>query len=361
MERAGAIRNAAYFHTEFGWVHAPRRDDVYGYSLRREVLDPMLRKLAADTPGVELHLGLTAAELDRGLETSTLVATDRAGGRHEFRARLIVGADGRRAKTAELAGFVARPSTNGRFGYFAHFRNVELFSGTDAVMWFDLPDVAYAFPNDDGVVVMTVMPAMDKLPRYKEDLERAFYGTFERLPLAPDLSRAERASKFIGTHDLTNRRRTVSDDQVALIGDAAMTSDPLWGIGCGWAFQSAEWLVDETASALAHGKDLGAAMARYRRVHLRKLGGHNFLINDFAKARQFNRLERLLWNGAVWDPQVAQHMEDFGTRMIGPRKLLSPRMLFRAAKATRGARRATPPAPLAVIATSSNNQATPAA
>ena len=33
------------------------------------------------------------------------------------------------------------------------------------------------------------------------------------------------------------------------MGDAALTADPLFGVGCGWAFQSAEWLVEETGSA----------------------------------------------------------------------------------------------------------------
>src|SRR5436190_19108240 len=36
-----------------GWIRAPS-DVPYGYSVTRRTLDPLLRKLAADTPGVEL-------------------------------------------------------------------------------------------------------------------------------------------------------------------------------------------------------------------------------------------------------------------------------------------------------------------
>ena len=40
---------------------------------------------------------------------------------------------------------------------------------------------------------------------------------------------------------------------LAWVGDAAMTSDYLWGTGCGNAFQSAEWLVDATPMPCADG------------------------------------------------------------------------------------------------------------
>jgi hypothetical protein len=29
------------------------------------------------------------------------------------------------------------------------------------------------------------------------------------------------------------------------VGDAAIAADPMWGVGCGWAFQSGEWLAGD--------------------------------------------------------------------------------------------------------------------
>src|SRR3954466_10542154 len=58
MERAGALRNGIQVYTPGGgWYVMP--DDDFGYSLRREKLDPMLRELAARTPNVELRQGVT--------------------------------------------------------------------------------------------------------------------------------------------------------------------------------------------------------------------------------------------------------------------------------------------------------------
>jgi flavin-dependent dehydrogenase len=58
---------------------------------------------------------------------------------------------------------------------------------------------------------------------------------------APDLTRTELVADVIGTIDcpLITRERIVTSG-VALIGDAARVSDPLWGIGCGWAFRTAK-------------------------------------------------------------------------------------------------------------------------
>jgi hypothetical protein len=120
-------------------------------------------------------------------------------------------------------------------------------------MWFLGPDMAYTFGNEDGLTVLTVLPGKHRLPEFKADLEASFMRSFEGLPRGPRLDRAERVSKIMGKLDLTNIRRRPAAKGMALIGDAALASDPLWGVGCGWAFQSAEWLVGATAEALQPG------------------------------------------------------------------------------------------------------------
>jgi flavin-dependent dehydrogenase len=37
---------------------------------------------------------------------------------------------------------------------------------------------------------------------------------------------------------------------LALVGDAALAADPLPGVGCGWAYQSAEWLAEAVGNLL---------------------------------------------------------------------------------------------------------------
>ena len=141
-----------------------------------------------------------------------------------------------------------------RFGYYAGFRDVGLPDGWTGAAWFTEPDAGYAFCNDGGVTVLVAMPSKARLDEFREDREAALLRMFARMPDGPDMSRAQRVSDVIGTNDYPSitRRRIVAPG-VALVGDAAMVGDPLWGTGCGWAMQSAEWLSDAVAGPLRSG------------------------------------------------------------------------------------------------------------
>ncbi len=217
-----------------------------------------------------------------------------------------------------------------RFFYWAYWRGVP--SADDrSRMWFMEPDCAYAFPNEDGLCLVLVAPHRDRLAEFRENLESAYLRFVAGLPDGPDLSRATRESRIIGKLDLPNVMRTAARPGLAFVGDAALASDPLWGVGCGWAFQSAEWLVDATADAVAGGDPhaLDAALDRYRRTHLRRLGPHHAMIADLATARRANPLERALYRAAVDDDAVFSAFEAIGARRRSPATLFTPRMVAR--------------------------------
>jgi menaquinone-9 beta-reductase len=347
IEDAGGVPNSIEIWSRYGWIHASRPADyphpATGYNITRERLDPMVRELAARTDGVDLLLGHTATGLDRDRgRASGVQVRDRHGTERTISARVVVAADGRYSKLAGMAGIETRTRPHERFYYWAYFRGVELDTAASSQMWFLNPDMAYTFGNEDGLTVLTVLPAKHRLPEFREDLEGAFMRSFEGLPRAPRLDHAERVSKIMGKLDLTNVRRRPAAKGMALIGDAALASDPLWGIGCGWAFQSAEWLVDATAEALRRGTDPAPGLRRYRRTHRRRLAGHDFLICDYSRLRDFNPVERLVFAAAVHDPGTALHFHAFGTRSIGASRFLAPAPLARAAYALATRRRRAP-------------------
>jgi flavin-dependent dehydrogenase len=322
--------------TRWGWI-VPERDPrsrhaAYGYSARRETLDPMLRDLAEATPGVTMLRGTTATGLLRdGDRVSGVVARGRDGETVELRARLVVGADGRASTVAKLAGVEAKERPHGRIAYAAHYRGVPLRFGTRSQMWLLDPDAAYVFPQDDGVTILAAMPARVRLAEFRADPEAALLRTFAGLPDAPSLEGIERVSDVLGRVDMTNLSRPPARPGLALAGDAAMASDPLWGIGCGFALQSAEWLADATGLALAGGGDVDRALKRYALKHRFKLTGHHLMSADYATARTFTAVERLLFAGAARDEKLARRLEAFGTRQIGPARFLAPTTLARAA------------------------------
>jgi menaquinone-9 beta-reductase len=334
IEEAGGLLTGGEFWTRWGWIRPPaaRNGDRSSLNLRREKLDPIVRWMAAETDGVELMLGQSVDTVLRdGHRLAGVESVGRDGVRRRIDARLVVAADGRGSGVAELAGVAARVKPHNRFAYFAYYEGVPLASGTRAQMWFLDPDMAYGFPTDDGLTLLACAPAKERLAEFKGDLEQSFTRFMRSLPDPPPIDRGRRVSKLIGKLEMPNTSRPAARPGIAFVGDAALASDPLWGVGCGWAFQSAEWLVDETADALLGAGNLDRALARYRLRHRRHLRAYEWLNCDYATARKLNPMERMLYSAAARDQAYAGHFEAFGTRNMAVRQFLGPRSLARAA------------------------------
>ena len=333
MERAGAVRNGLQVWTEGGgWYTMPGHE--HGYSLRRAKLDPMLRELAAETPNVTLHRGVTvtgvlrdAAGRPAGLRGRTV-----DGEEVEVAARVTVGADGRGSTVARLAGIPGRVLPHGRFGYMAYYEDVALPDGR-SMMWLGR-DVLYCFANDDGVTVAAAFLHKDRLPAFKADKEGEFLKAFSGLDRVPDLAGGRRISPLIGKLDVPNVRRPAGRPGIAFAGDAAQASDPVWGVGVGFALQSAAWLADELAGAFCAGADPDVALERYRRTHRRQLALHHLQMADFAGGRPLNVVERALHRGATRDPQTAELMAEVAARARPLQDVMRPARLARAALAS---------------------------
>jgi 2-polyprenyl-6-methoxyphenol hydroxylase-like FAD-dependent oxidoreductase len=325
MMEAGAIRSRFRAHVPWGWIEAPPERAALSINLRRQRLDPMVREMAASTPGVEVLQGLTVSELRRaGGKVSGVVAHDRDGAEVAFEAPLTIGADGRDSTVAKISGVKVKTYPHGRFAYGGYFDGVPLKGAPDASVWLMDPDWAAAFPTDEGLTFIAAMPTKARLPEFKADPGAALVDYFEAVPEAPSLRGARLDERgVLGKIDMTNRMRTPTAPGLALIGDAALATDPLFGVGCGWAFQSAEWLADAVAPALVGGESLEAGLRRYRRTHSRHLRGHAWMIHDYATGRKLQPPERLIFSGAARDPRVAAIFDAFGTRQTGATRLIA--------------------------------------
>ncbi len=336
VEAAGAAPSAADIRTEWGWIR-PRpgagETPVRGYSIRRSKLDPMIRELAVATDGVHYMGGNVAtALLEQGSSAGGVVVRDRAGKETEIRARLVVGADGRNSTVAELAGSRERRYVNNRFCYLAYYDGIEHGPDQRASLWVDGPDVLIAAPNDEGLTLVAEFLHKDRLAEFKRDREASFEALIGSIGDASAFAGARRVSKLVGYTDYAPIVRSPAPRPgVALAGDAAITCDPLLAIGCGFALQSAEWLADATAPALAGEESLERGLRRYRRVHRRRLMGHVRMLNDGALAKAPNPVQRLMFSAAVHDAWAARHLERFLQRQIRVRDFLAPSALGRAA------------------------------
>jgi 2-polyprenyl-6-methoxyphenol hydroxylase-like FAD-dependent oxidoreductase len=331
LERAGAQESGVNIWSRYGWVSPSRaymdriEEDGVGLNLRRRSLDPILRRMAAETDGVELLTGHTATSLlHEGKRVAGVVVAPRDGAERELRAGLVVGADGRASGVAKMAGGRTKIDRNNRFVYMAYYRDTPLLTGSSPQLWFLDPDMAYAFPTDDDLTMLACVPHKDRIPEFKADPEGAMARMFERAPDGPRLDPDKRVSKILGKLDAPNERRRPAGRGYALVGDAALAADPLWGVGIGWAFQTAEWLAQEVGPALGDDKELDLAVGRYARRHRRELAGHNRACSQYSSGRKFNPVEKLLFRAAARDDELAGRFALFGERWIKPRELLTP-------------------------------------
>jgi 2-polyprenyl-6-methoxyphenol hydroxylase-like FAD-dependent oxidoreductase len=327
---AGGLRSRVRIWTRWGWIEPPRTPLAYAVNLRREKLDPLVRDEAADVQGVELLRGRTAEALlrdERGAVCG-VVCRDPDGAETTLRGRLVVGADGRDSSVAKLAGIKEKTRPHGRFAYSIYLQGAPPPNAPDSQAWFLDPQWAATFPTDDDLVLYAVMPTMDRLPEFKRDPERALVSFMANLPDAPPVREGKRVGPVIGKLAMPNRVRGPIGPGLALVGDASLATDPLYGIGCGWAFQSGEWLADSVAPALRGEEPLEGGLDRYRRRHRSELRGHSFFIHDYATGRRLNLIERGLFAAAARDAKVVKSFEAFGSRREKPGRTLA-RMLPR--------------------------------
>jgi len=330
IEAAGGQRPRVHAWSQWGWIEAPPEQAGRGINLRREVLDPLVRTTAAETPGVEMMLGWSAERLLRENGSFAGVAVRNPDGEErELRARLTVGADGRDSRIAELSEVPVKTSPNARFAYGGYFEGGTPAHAPDASVWFLDPQWAAAFPTDTDLTFYAAMPTKERLPEFKRDPEGALVRFLADIPEAPPIREGRLVGSVMGKVDMTNRMRRPVAPGLALVGDAALAADPLFGVGCGWAFQSAGWLSDAVLPALTGEQPLEKGLDRYRRRHAKELRGHTFFMHDYSKGRRFNPMERMMFAAAARDGRAAAIVDSFATRQIGPAQMM-PRMLPRA-------------------------------
>ena len=208
---------------------------------------------------VPLRAGLAALEPVRDAVRVAL------GDGREFRAGLVVGADGAESAVRRAAGIETRGRDYAQRAVVAHLDTEKPHGSTAWQRFLDTGPLAL-LPLADGRVSLVWSTVPDEAqelvqcaePGFAERVTAASGGVLGKLrPVTPRAAFPLR---------LQHARRYASE-RIALVGDAAHVVHPLAGQGINLAFLDAAALVDVVGSAVAAGDDPGelAVLRRYER------------------------------------------------------------------------------------------------
>jgi 2-polyprenyl-6-methoxyphenol hydroxylase-like FAD-dependent oxidoreductase len=220
---------------------------------------------AAERAGAEVRRGARVTAIRPG--TTPAITVEQDGRREELSARLVVAADGRGSAARALAGFTTRRDPEKLLFAGVYLEDVGLAPG----YFYQFADpvrarMAYVFPQHGGRARCYVGWHKDVgVPRLTGEASfPRFRAEAEDIGVPSDAFAAARVAGPLATFDgadswVDHPYR----DGVALLGDAASTSDPTWGQGMSMALRGARVLRD----ALACNDDWDAAGRAYAAEH----------------------------------------------------------------------------------------------
>jgi len=221
-DQEGAVFRGIRYHD--GDLTAEARfKEGCGLGIRRSSLHRALHR-RAEQLGVRLRWGVRARELKaNGVETDD----------GELRARWLVAADGRLSRVREWSGLEGKALTRRRFGVRRHYA-VAPWSEYVEVYWAHRAE-AYVTPVGTNVVGVAMLSS--ETPIHFDRLLQSFPRLRTHLEGAPVETRDRGAGPF------GQRPVAVVRGNLALVGDASGSLDPITGEGLSIAFAQAHALV----------------------------------------------------------------------------------------------------------------------
>jgi menaquinone-9 beta-reductase len=225
----------------------------YGLCPRRPVLDFALVSTARAAGAEVRERAKVVGLVWSGGRVAGVRYTTPDGECHQVRARLVVGADGRRSTVAGLLD-VAEPyrfAAAGRGLVFMYVSDPRCQRQRSvAQRWQCADTLGFYFPVDNGAGLVLFMPPKEEIKRFRRDpglWQRTLDG-FPELKARLDGSRP--LSKLRSADDTHSYFRVSSGPGWALAGDAGHFTDPVVAQGIGGALRHGRLLGETVASAL---------------------------------------------------------------------------------------------------------------
>ncbi|WP_205699640.1 NAD(P)/FAD-dependent oxidoreductase [Conexibacter sp. SYSU D00693] len=313
-------------------AYTPVEGIDYGLCVRRPGMDLALVETAREA-GADVRERCTVTQvLWAGGRAAGVVYRDPDGEEREIRAKLVVGADGRRSQMADMLGAQTyRTAENGRGLAFHYLRDPAVADPDgpvkrDAIIQWRVGDtLGMWFPTDQDGGLALFMPPKEDISRFRKDPE----GMWEHKlslnePLRRRLEGCEKEGPLRSTADTQAFFRVSSGPGWALVGDAGHFKDPVVAQGIRDALRFGRRLGEVAAEALDHPRWLD------RRLYAWELERDAECIPTFYLGRKHtrihppNQLETEFYRQAAKDQDLADEVADVFARTRMPHHVFHP-------------------------------------
>lgn len=326
LEPEASTRTKAIFVTSEGVIDTPDgyTDDVataYAYNLERRVLDPALRERARED-GVDL-LDKAVATACR-VEGSGLWQVEVDGARHPgvLRARAVIAADGRRSRMAQWLNNPTVQHDNQRAAVFAHFEGIAVPRDNRSLFILSESEMGFVYPLTAGRTLLSAYVEKERAAQWRRsaDPAAALIDFFARIAPELELANADLVAPVLGYADYPSQFRRPVSSSVPFIGDAALSLDPMSGVGCGFAMEAAALLDESLGPALQArtDSDISSALEAYALRFDARFAAHaRGIVADSLIAKQ-PAAQAALYRSLIADPALQRDYLALTGRLITP-------------------------------------------
>lgn len=325
LEERGALRTKAAFWTAAGWIDPPEGYGVdsstaHAYNIERRLLDPFLRESVLRFESIDLCLGhrVVGVEPANGEWRVEAIAEKKP---RTLSARLVVAADGRHSQMAKLSGNESEQQENQRSALFGYFEGIAAPDYNRSLFILSEPERGFLYPLCSGRTLLAqYVPKLgpedwqSQRTSWADDVKAYFH----RFRGVPDLSDGRLVSPVFGYSDYPNLARKANWKGMAFIGDAALSLDPLSGVGCAFAMVGASLLANATTVPLLQESGLDDGLAAYEAQFAKVILPHARGIHADSLIAKSEATSLQTYRCIAGDPILQRQFVDLTGRLISP-------------------------------------------
>jgi flavin-dependent dehydrogenase len=246
------------------------------------------------------------------------------GERREVHARVVIGADGKSSKVAELVSaerYDLVPAL--RPIYYGYFHDIEPRPVATVELFFGGDQIAFLFPMRDGEDCIALELQPEHFEEFRSSHTEAFEARVGKLPqMAQRMRNAHLEGKLIGVKGIENYFRKPYGPGWALTGDAGYLKDPSTGLGIGDALNQS-FMLAESLGAWFDGADWEATMSAYQQKRDKVMKPHYDATLAFTRVRDVGPAEQSLLKAILISPLATRDVA-YGVLRFLPQILSAP-------------------------------------